>query len=120
LIEKIKINFNRKVGYKNNKSYSYHAILQDNVQQLANFIVDKKIKSDTLFSIPPFKLERNDEQEFRERILSMLPSERKKLAINKPTLWYMKKNIKSGKAVKIYDKVYERLSAPIQQKGAGK
>ncbi len=32
------------------------------------------------------------------------------LGINESTLWYMKRNIAAGKSLKIYDKVYERLS----------
>ena len=43
------------------------------------------------------KLNRNDNLELRERILSMTPDERKKLGINKSTLWYIKKNLSEGK-----------------------
>ena len=39
----------------------------------------------------------------------MSPEERKKLGINKSTLWYLKKNIQSKDKKKIYDKVLERL-----------
>ena len=42
LIEKINSNFNSKYNYKNQKNYSYQVILQDNIQQLSNFISDKK------------------------------------------------------------------------------
>lgn len=34
----------------------------------------------------------------------MTPDERKRLGINKSTLWYMKKNLREGKRVKFYDK----------------
>jgi len=44
LIEKINSNFNTKYNYKNGENYSYQIILQDNLLQLANFIVGKKIK----------------------------------------------------------------------------
>ena len=50
------------------------------------------------------KLNRNDELELRERILNMTPDERKKLGINKSTLWYIKKNLSEGKTPKIYEK----------------
>ncbi|MDH3341394.1 MAG: DEAD/DEAH box helicase family protein [Nitrosopumilus sp.] len=46
LIEKINSNFNAKYNYKNGKIYSYQIILQDNLQQLGNFIVDKKKEFD--------------------------------------------------------------------------
>jgi len=56
-------------------------ILQDNLQQLANFLVEKKEEYD--FIIPKMKLNRNDNLELREKILSMTSDERKYLGINK-------------------------------------
>ena len=42
--------------------------------------------------------------------LKMTPENRKKLGINKSTLFYMKKNIREGKNIKIYDKVIKKLN----------
>ena len=42
LIEKINSNFNARCNYKNGKNHLYQIILQDNLQQLSNFILDKK------------------------------------------------------------------------------
>ena len=95
LIEKINSNFNARYNYKNGKNYPYQIILQDNLQQLSNFIVDKKKEFD--FVIPKMKLNKNDDLGLRERILSMTPNERKRLGINKSTLWYIKKNLSEGK-----------------------
>ena len=39
----------------------------------------------------------------------MTPEERKRLGINKSTLFYMKKNLQDGKSIKIYDKVFNKL-----------
>jgi hypothetical protein len=39
----------------------------------------------------------------------MSPEERKKLGINKSTLWYLKKNVLSKNKIKIYDKILDRL-----------
>jgi hypothetical protein len=39
----------------------------------------------------------------------MTPENRKKLGINKSTLFYMKKNIKDGKNIKIYDKIIKKI-----------
>ena len=107
LIEKINSNFNARYNYKNGKNYSYQIILQDNLQQLANFIVDKKKEFD--FVIPKIKLNRNDELELRNRILNMTSDERKKLGINKSTLWYIKKNLSEGKTPKIYEKILTKI-----------
>ena len=35
--------------------------------------------------------------------------ERKKLGINKSTLWHMKKNVSSKDKIKIYDKILDKL-----------
>jgi len=40
----------------------------------------------------------------------MTPENRKKLGINKSTLFYMKKNIQDGKNIKIYDKIIKKLN----------
>ena len=81
-------------SYKKGKNYSYQIILQDNLQQLSNFIMEKKKEFE--FVIPKMKLNRNDNLELRERILSMTSDERKRLGINKSTLWYIKKSLSEG------------------------
>ena len=107
IIEKINSNFNAKCIYKNGKQYSYQIILQDNLQQLANFIVEKKKGLD--FVIPKMKLNRNDNVELRDKILNMTSYERKQLGINKSTLWYIKKNLSEGKTSTIYEKILLKI-----------
>ena len=50
LIEKINSNVKARYNYKNGKNYPYQIILQDNLQQLSNFILEKKNEFD--FVIP--------------------------------------------------------------------
>ncbi len=50
-----------------------------------------------------------DLSELRDKVLSIDAEGRKKLGINKSTLWYMQKNIKEGKRIKIYEKVNIKL-----------
>ncbi len=107
LIEKINSNFNARYNYKNGKNYSYHVIFQDNLQQLANFIVEKKKDFD--FIIPKMKPHRNDNLKLKEKILSMTNKEGKRFGINKSTSWYMKKNLKEGKTISVYDKVLSKI-----------
>lgn len=109
LIEKINLNFNLKAPYKNSKNHTYQNILQDNVQQLANFISEKKKGME--FFIPKRKIYRNDELDIQKKILTMTPDERRKLGINKSTLWYIKKNISDGKTSKIYSKIMNKFAA---------
>jgi len=108
LIEKIKHNFNRKVPYKN-KNYSYQTILNDAVQQLTNFVYGKKKEFE--FEVPVIQIQREDSLDIREKILKMTPDQRRKFGINKSTLWYMKKNLKSGKNIKIYDKTFSKINS---------
>jgi len=107
LIEKINSNFNARYNYKNNKQYSYQIILQDNLQQLSNFILEKKEEFD--FSIPEMKLNRNDHLKLREKILNMAAKEREELGINKSTLWYIKKNLSEGKTPRIYKRILTKI-----------
>jgi len=81
--------------------------LYDNIQQLSLFISDKKKTIE--FTVPHIEINRNDDLLLREKILSMNPEERKKLRINKSTLWYMKKNVSTKDKIKIYDKVLKKL-----------
>ncbi len=106
LIEKIMLNFNRKVAYKG-KNYSYETILQDNIQELANFILDKR--KELKFNIPEIRIERDDSIEVKKKILSMPVQERKRLGINKSTLWYQKKKVTEGKKIKLYTKVLSKI-----------
>ena len=108
LVEKIKSNFNRKVTYKRNMNHSYQNILLDNVQMLSNFISGKNKKLE--FLIPDIPIESDlDFQKIKQNLIHMTPERRKELGINKSTLWYLKKNIESGKKPKIYKKVLEKL-----------
>jgi len=55
------------------------------------------------------QLNRNDNVELRNRILDMTSGERKKLRINKSTLWYIKKNLSEGKTPRIYEKILLKI-----------
>ncbi|GKS67717.1 hypothetical protein YTPLAS73_12640 [Nitrosarchaeum sp.] len=106
-IEKVNSNFNAKYNYKNVRNYSYQIILQDNLQQLSNFIVNKKKEFD--FVIPKMKFSRNYDIELREKLLNMSPEERKRLGINKSTLWHIQKNLSEDKTTKIYEKILLKI-----------
>lgn len=106
LISKIKDNFRIKMPYKG-KNFYYENILADNVSKLSLFISEKN--KNISFDIPNISLKRNDVLDIQDKILKMTPEDRKKLGINKSTLFYMKKNIKEGKNIKIYDKVLTKI-----------
>ena len=106
LVDKIKSNFNLKVRYKK-KHFAYQNILYDNISQLSQFISNQKKTIE--FVVPNIEINRDDTILLRDKILAMSPENRRKLGINKSTLWYMKRNISSGKSVKIYDKILSKL-----------
>jgi len=112
LIEKIRINFNHKVPYKD-KNFTYQNILFDNIQQLANFISDRK--KNVEFIVPKIEINRDDTILLRQKLLSMTPEQRKKLGINKSTLWYIKKNLQSKDKIKLYYKVLDKVRSFEQQ-----
>jgi CRISPR-associated protein Cas1 len=82
-------------------------VLFDNIRSFSHYISDKKKTFD--FDIPKFEFKREDTVLLRKKILAMSPEERKKLGINKSTLWYLKKNISSKDKIIIYDKILNRL-----------
>ena len=55
------------------------------------------------------KLSRNDNIELREKILNKTTDERKRLGINKSTLWHIKKNLAEGKIPQIYEKILLKI-----------
>ena len=101
LLDKITLNFNKRAEFRG-KMHTYDNILLENVRNLAKSIEND---NDSLrFEIPDMPIDRNDNTELRDQIISITPEERKRLGINKSTLWYRQKTIKEGKKIKIYTK----------------
>ena len=99
LLDKITVNFNKTVEYKG-KNHSYEFLLQDSTRNLEKYITGKT--KELSFSTPEIKLDRMDSLRVIERIMSITPEKRKKLGINKSTLWYQQKKIRAGKVIKLY------------------
>jgi CRISPR-associated protein Cas1 len=59
--------------------------------------------------VPGVPIKRNDDNAIMDYILNMTPEQRKELGINKSTLWYIQKNLRAGKKVKLYDKVKAKI-----------
>lgn len=108
LIEKIRLNMDIKVPYKNNKQHSYQSILLDCVQQMANFVIGKR--TDLLLDIPTMNIRRIVSLELRHKILTLSPIERKRLGINKSTLWYQKRRLLHGRNIKLYAKTRSKFN----------
>jgi CRISPR-associated protein Cas1 len=106
LLNCIRNNFNTRATYKG-KQHTYQTVLSDNVQLLANYLLDKQ--RELHFGVPDIQLKRNDDNATRDYILNMTPEQRKELGINKSTLWYIQKNLREGNKVKIYNKVRAKI-----------
>jgi CRISPR-associated protein Cas1 len=61
------------------------------------------------FYIPNIRIDRNDDNKLRSKIMSVDPEKQKNLKINKSTLWYQQKKIKEGKAIKVYNKTRVKM-----------
>jgi len=61
------------------------------------------------FVIPKMELSRNVNVKLREKVLRMTSEERKRLGINKSTLWHIKKNLSEEKTSKIYEKILLKI-----------
>ena len=101
LLEKIVLNFNKRAEFRG-KFHTYDNVMLENIRILAKFLEnsDKVLE----FEIPEIQPYRNDDIELRNCIMAITPEDRKKLKINKSTLWYRQKRIKEGKNIKIYNK----------------
>jgi CRISPR-associated protein Cas1 len=59
--------------------------------------------------MPEIEIKRNDNSQFMDKIMSIDPDKRKKLKINRTTLWYQQKKIKEGKTIKVYNKTKVKI-----------
>ena len=99
LLDKITANFNTKASYKGTVK-TYETVLLDNTRVLANYV---RNRHETLsFVIPVHNTNRTDTMNVRGQIMAITPEERKRLGINKSTLWYRQKAIKEGKRIRLY------------------
>ena len=56
------------------------------------------------FNVPEVKIKREDNTDIRNKVLSLTPKDRKRLGINKSTLWYMQeRKRRKGDSVKWED-----------------
>jgi CRISPR-associated protein Cas1 len=107
LIERIKENFNQLYDFRN-KKHTLENIMLENIREFGKYLSEKSRILE--FIIPEIKIKRNDSTYLREKIESIEPEERKKLKINKSTLWYQQKKIKEGKPVRLYEKTKVKIS----------
>lgn len=82
-------------------------LIMSKAQELSNFITGNRKNLD--LSKPELKLERIDNKELRDKILSLSYVEWEKMGFSKGALWYMKKNAKSNKPFSLNQHVLKRI-----------
>ena len=61
------------------------------------------------FNVPELKIKRGDNTDICSKVLNLTPQDRKRLDINKSTLWYLQKHVREGKRIRVYGKVRNRM-----------
>ena len=106
LIEKIQGNFNKRYEFRN-KQHTLENIMFENIRELSKYVLGKAMEMK--FNIPNINIERNDNIEMRNKIVSIDSEKRKELKINKSTLWYQQRKVKEGKTLKVYNKTKVKI-----------
>ena len=79
----------------------------ENIRELSKYVLGKAMEMK--FNIPNINIERNDNIEMRNKIVSIDSEKRKELKINKSTLWYQQRKVKEGKTLKVYNKTKVKI-----------
>ncbi len=82
-------------------------IILENIKEFSKYLIEKYKLLE--FNIPEIVINRNDTTLIRDKIISITPNKRKKLKINKSTLWYQQKKIKEGKTIKVYNRTKVKI-----------
>ena len=62
------------------------------------------------FNVPCIEITGKESLEIKKRILGISPEDRKKPGINKSTLWYQRKRLVELGKIKVYSKIYSKLT----------
>ena len=106
LMAELNWQFTRTTKYRN-RNEKWENIIVMKGQELGQYIVGKHKTLD--LSDPRPILRRDDNEEMRQRILDMGWYEWEKMGYSKGSLHYLKKNAKSDKPFRIYEKVRRKL-----------
>lgn len=105
-LEFLKDRFNSGVKYKG-KTWKWDTAILGKTQELVRFLLRES--GAIQFVDPAPNLMRTDISEIRRHILELSHSEAKALGIGKSTLHYLRKNAKSERSFKVYEKVAEKV-----------
>jgi CRISPR-associated protein Cas1 len=112
LIDALRIRFNSTVAYKR-KFYCWDTVIRLKAQELSNHILGRR--NDLDFCQPKPVPNRTDSVTIRNRILSMTTVEARKRGISRNTLWHLQQRVRTGKPLRMYQKVRGTLSRSGRQ-----
>ncbi|QQR92682.1 MAG: CRISPR-associated endonuclease Cas1 [Candidatus Iainarchaeum archaeon] len=104
LLKEIETQFNNKVEFDRGMS-SWHNVILIKARELTKYFEKREID----FTNPKFELKRVDSEELRQKILAIPYHKAYEHGLHKGTLHYMKKNAKSGKIFKLYEKTLGKV-----------
>ena len=107
LVQEIENNFSIQVRYSRGLQ-TYDSVYLDCVRKLCRSLLSSKPLS---FDIPVFHLEKKASLDLKQNILSITPSQRKALGINKSTLWYQKQAVLNGRQFELYGKTLSKIQS---------
>ena len=108
LMDEIDRSMSQTVIYKG-LNQQWGSIIQLKAQELSNYVTGNRKTLD--LSQPMLKLDRVDNKDIREKILSLSYVEWEKMGFSRGTLYYMKKNARGNKPFTLNSHVKERLEA---------
>jgi CRISPR-associated protein Cas1 len=113
LIDRFSANMNRKVTV-GGRNYAYDTLVQEAARKLARHLTAPKTALDLSC---PFEVGESGHVDSGQasRIASMTYAEARKLGISKAGLWDMKRRAESGRPLRLYGKVAQRLAVPSTQ-----
>lgn len=107
LLHLLRERFNSGVHYKG-RLLKWDTVIEQKTSELARFFINQY--PPLSFQEPAPILERTDNSEIREKILSLTQSEAEKRGIGKSTLHYLRQNARDQRPFRIYSKVREKMA----------
>jgi hypothetical protein len=104
-IQVLRERFNSGVRYKG-QILKWDTVIEHKTNELARFLVGKSTTLDLTEPAP--KLERQDNREFRAKILALSVTEARRLGIGKSTFHYLRQNLKN-QTFKCYHKTRKKI-----------
>jgi len=110
--------FNSAVGY-NGRAFKWDTVIDQKTDELSRFLIGKSRLLD--FSEPSPILDRYDNAETRNRILSLSQESARKIGIGKSTLHHLRRNARDDRSFAVYSKIgkkIERANHTIEIRGS--